>query len=466
MYMLYSHIIHAASYGTEFYIGFMRNIGGLFLTRLRLTIGTPSERAMYTIETANGVFEYQGEVTAGNLEVIEIPNELQVVDSTVQHRMKGIHVVSTNDEPLIIIAENLVNPFNHGVFLAYPCLTFEVEDKYEYLILSTQASNFVQSQFLIVGCENDTRVTVVPSQSILFPNNIDSDVFVNLKLGTLSHEISISSLQTLLIASDNDLSGTKIFSNKPLTVISGHECANVPFDESGCEPLAIQVPPSITLGNSFLIAPFAGRNNDQRFKIVSSDETLFSLSCANDRKFGGILPNFFQDFRLNDYCYLETSKPALVAELSTGGNTDRLGDPAISLISPIDQYVKEVSFITLQSSEFPNNWISLTVTAEHYEPSSIFLDNTPINCEWVAIKNSEGNITGYGCSKTVTSADQHPVQHTVSHMNGLVSVLVYGFRSTPGIGYAYLAGQKISSVTGKIALYTIHLHYTIILLIM
>ena len=44
------------------------------------------------------------------------------------------------------------------------------------------------------------------------------------------------------------------------------------------------------------------------------------------------------------------------------------------MISPIDQYVHEIDFISLPTNKFPSNYISVTVLAQHYDPSSILLD--------------------------------------------------------------------------------------------
>ena len=448
------HILspNAASYGKDFYIGLMKNVGGTTLTQFRLTIGTTAENATFAINTINNVFEYKGSVAAGNPQVVDIPNDLQVTDAATANRAKGIHIESTNDQFLIVIVENFVSPFNHGAFLAYPCLAFENKERYEYYILSTHATNFVQSQFLLVGCEDETTVTVTPTRPISIPQDpiMTSSALLSVATGNTSHEFSVSRMQTILVSSDDDLSGTRVVSNKPLTVISGHECANVPFDASGCEPLAIQVPPTSTLGNTFLLAPFAGRTSSRQVNLVSSDNSAsFSYSCGSNREIVGQFGNRIS-FTSTEYCYLETAKPTLVAELSSGGSLDRMGDPAIALVSPINQYLDEVSFITLRANDFPTNYISVTVTAEHYEPSNIILDGDPINCEWTMIRNSgDDAVVGYGCHKAVTSNNQLPTQHTIKHNRGLLSVLVYGFRASPGLGYAYLAGQRVAGNGNK-----------------
>ena len=70
-------------------------------------------------------------------------------------------------------------------------------------------------------------------------------------IGNVKYTVTLHALQTLLIKVVYlDLSGTKIVSNYPLTVIGGHQCATVPVLYFYCDPIATQVPPTINWGNN------------------------------------------------------------------------------------------------------------------------------------------------------------------------------------------------------------------------
>ena len=457
----------ASSYGKDFYIGFMRNLGGGAFTSLRLVIGTTAESADYVVETSAGEMIQMGMVSSGTPVVVEIPShlELQITQSNFENREKGIHVYTTGDETIFVIGENFIHPLNYGTFLAYPCITVAGDASYEYYVVSTDdPTDFLHSQFLLVGCEDDTTITVTPSQSVTIPQDPQTSMTtsVTVEANTMSDEFTLNQLQTLLVSSVDDLTGTKIVSNKPLTVISGHECANVPSSESGCEPLALHVPPLATWGTKFLLAPFAGRTGVQNFKAISAEAASIIYTCGTTSR--GAQGVTTLEINTDEYCYVESSQPLLLVQLSTGGSIDSKGDPAVAMISPIDQYVSEIAFFSLPTSNFPSNYISVTVSAEHYDAESIMLDEAAIDCEWQEIRNDEEEIVGYGCSKEVTSGANNPTQHSVTHTgaNGLLSVLVYGFSAFPGRGYAFLAGQKIAVTDGELATVGIR---TIILLL-
>ena len=426
----------------------MNNIGGSDFTSLQVVVGTRATSAQFKIETNDGVM-YEGTSTSSSPMVVSIASTLQVANSEFTNRHKGLHIYSTGSESIYVLVKNFITFVNLGAYLAYPCLRFETDSAYEYVVVSADdPDDLLRSEFLLVGCENDTEITIVPTQTINIPQdaqNSDS-AMTTVSMGTTSHQIILHTMQTLLISSVDDLTGTKIISNMPLTLISGHECANIPSSKSSCEPLAVQVPPTFTWGTEFLLAPFAGRRGVQTFKAVTSENNTFFTTICGTTSNETRADTVFQ-LDTDKYCYLESSKPVLLTQLSFGGSIDGMGDPSIALISPVDQYIRETEFFSLPSTEFSNNYISITVRIEHYNPDKILLDGAKINCEWQEIYNNTitFDIVGYGCNTTISSDFISHTRHTVTHSdaNGLISVLAYGFGAFPVQGYAYLTGQEL-----------------------
>ena len=409
-------------------------------------MGTPHTSAGFIVESSDGVI-HDGTATSNMPTAIDIENEFQIQNDDFENRQKGLRVYSTGSESIYVLAKNYVSFINSGVYLAYPCQAFETESVYEYIVVSVE-SDVALSQFLLVGCESDTEITVVPTQTVSIPQDPQdiNSASTSIEQGSTSHRFTIHKMQTLLVASIDDLTGTRITSNKPLTVISGHECANVPSSATGCEPLAVQIPPTFTWGTEFLLSPFAGRSGAQTFKVITSENGTFLNSQCGTTSHEGQADATFQ-FDTDELCYLKASEPVLLVQLSFGGSVDGMGDPAISLVSPIDQYIQGTEFLSLPSSEFLRNYISITVTAEHYVPENILLDGASVNCEWQGIRGDAIalDIVGYGCSTRITSDSRTHTRHTVTHSNsgGLISVVAYGFNTLPAQGYAYLTGQEL-----------------------
>ena len=161
-------------------------------------------------------------------------------------------------------------------------------------------------------------------------------------------------MQTLLIGkSSTDLTGSRIVSNKPLTVISGHECGNV-LSGSPCEHLTEQIPPSTTWGRKFLLVPFGGRNNGQYYKVVSSQANTTVVRTCNSvftTKTLSIAGSSFTFFTSSDtYCFMVSNKPLLVSQLGIAKQFS-IGGPIIFILPSLDQYTNRYSFFSLKISQ-------------------------------------------------------------------------------------------------------------------
>ena len=372
--------------------------------------------------------------------------DILVTGSDYTQREKGIHVQATGMESIFVLVTTR-NPQGFGDYLAFPCQRFEVDDYVYYAVSTTSTSLGFRSQVVLVACEDDTEVMITPTETVNLPMDAQdpNSVQINILAGD-DHTVTINQMQTLLIATGGaDLTGTKIVSNKPLTVISGHECGNVPESVNFCEQLAVQVPPTSTWGSEFLLAPFTGRTSGQYYKVVaSSNDTTIVYKCGMANAIGTVLMNPGQSFlfrtELTDYCYLFTDKPVLVVQMATGGSVDNVGDPVMAIVPPIPQHVSSASFLSMQTVTFDTHSISVTVAKEYFRPLDILFDGMPLNCIWNEIMNLDDCVVGFGCNMNVTAGS-----HTVSHRaeGGLLSVMAYGFDSTPLQGYAYTAGITI-----------------------
>lgn len=147
----------------------MRNIGGSTFTNFRLTVGTPAEGSVTFMVDNNAGTIFTGTVTSNAPVVVNnILNDVQVVSSDFNNREKGIRIYSTGDDLLYVVVQNFITFLNHGVYLAYPCLSLgENVNRYEYGVVSVDdPSDRLTSQFLLVGCEDDTVITITCTDTV------------------------------------------------------------------------------------------------------------------------------------------------------------------------------------------------------------------------------------------------------------------------------------------------------------
>ena len=443
----------ASSFATSFYVAAPKsNFQDFFAFEHQIFIYTTSAEASYIVENTEGEQLATGLATAstpGMYDIKPLDSVMSVfVDSCgFNNRKKGLLIKATGDNTVSVLY-TMGESLRFSSYQAYPPITFEGEDSYVYYAVSvqTEAKKGFSSQVLLVSSEDNTQIVITPTDSIELPTNAqeDSSLVIIAKHQT-SHQITLNKGQTLLFKSTNDLTGSKIVSNKPLTVISGHECGIV--EDDFCENLAVQVPPVVVWGNQFLLAPFAHRQSRQFYRIVASEDLTsitYKIILMEPKvvqvmipKAGGVA---YIQTQKGAFVYLSSNKPVMVVQLAAGNKVDGVGDPIMTLISPTHMYVSSTLFVALASFMFTKQAISHTVDAgDDFDLASVLYDGTKLDCEWVKIQDAEGVTKGYGCTFTgVTGGSTHIVS---CEANGKLSVLSYGFGVQSG--YGYLAGMHL-----------------------
>ena len=403
----------------------------LYLTTLSTT------DVSYTVEQKSGIIT-TGTISVNNPAMEILDTNLVPLDSSYIHRNKGIRVHSNRPVSLLVVSYQL---YTIGEYTAYPYQVLQ-RSKYRYYAVSIRTSILhTMSEILLVGNEDNTTITITPTASIVVPIDIHSASSPMETLLTGSTKvIKLNRFQTFLFGANNsvDLSGTAITSNKPLTVISGHECGNIPFDVGACDSVSEQIPPVATWGNSFLLAPYAGKTSGQFFKLIASEPSTTIMHNCNSEvstlhlAFAGNSKNF--STTNTTFCYLESDKPLLVTQLNPGGSfgNNDIGDPAITLLPPIKQYKREIDFYAPDIVDIDKHYINIVATKQ----SNMLLDGSILSLLWNPINNINNEIVGYAAHVTNISIGAHRI---TSMDNIAFSILVYGFGRFEA--YSYTAGR-------------------------
>ena len=443
-----------SKYGENFFIGFMKNYAGIWWQNthiLQLVVSTENSLPVqFSVETSNLLF-YSGITTISSPVTVNLPISSLVFGASYTYRNKGVHVYTTGHGSISVLAINY-RTSTVGEYLAYPCPDTN-SDLHEYYIVSTQTNRRL-SEFLLVGCDDNTTITITPTQTVSIPADVQSSSSSQVSvLQGDSHKIILHRMQTLLIGKNSvDLTGSKIVSNKPLTVISGNECSKVPSTQSGCEHLAEHIPPTSTWGHEFFLVPFGGRNVGQYYKIVSSNDVTMIMRTCNSVTTSQTLSPAGSSFTFftssSTYCFVVANKPILVSQIGLSRvKYNDIGGPIISILPSLDQYRNRYSFFSLNTTDFNIHQISVSVSAQYFQPNSIRLDGQPITCQWNAIYNNGGSVVGHGCHQNVTGGTGHILSH--SNPFGKVAVLVHGWSYSAGYGF-HAALHKQSGVLNKL----------------
>ena len=246
-------------------------------------------------------------------------------------RDQAIVVRSETGDPLSVVA--YAEEFSSSdTFKVMPCV--RLPDKgYEYYAVSVPRAKFLITDFItqqeivtplqgksamvIVTTEDNTNISLTLTQNI---TNIDAKDIMDqigggntLRAGVKYNINFAKGTQTLYLASDDDLTGSRVVSSKPIAFISGHECGTVLFNIHYCDQLIEQLPPTATWGRRFITAPIAARIAVDIFKVLASrDGTIFQSSCFPDILF--LNAGEFREFNISSssFCYFESNQPVLL----------------------------------------------------------------------------------------------------------------------------------------------------------
>ena len=344
-----------------------------------------------------------------------------------------------------------------GDYIAYPHPVQNITlAHYQYYAVSTgtlaSLSDQSLSEALLVGNEDNTTVSIIPTQNITVPSNVQlfSSFEANITAGT-AFSFTLHRMQTFLFGAPlNDITGTSIVSNKPLTVISGHECGNVPDNIRYCEHLTEQIPPTVNWGQQYLLTPYFGKPI-QYYKIIAGEsQTTYNLTCGRYNTTTHYLKrpgNFFTHSTGSNYCSISSNKPVLVTQFGSGYEQGFTGDPVISLAPSVDQYTHDMAFVSPNISDITSHYINIATTSSN----TILLDGVPLPLTWNAIYDHKNNIAGYGTQLAIASSD---IPYTLTS-HSKFSTLVYGFGFT--VGYSYNA--RVNLTQGKSTTFILIVYY-------
>ena len=373
-------------------------------------------------------FSFTGVTNSTTSTQVAIPTTLEVQDSN--DRNKGIRVKAEEDKSIVVYGLSYQD-FISDAFLALPCSSLPV-DEYEYFavtytVLMIPGFN-LPALILIVACEDDTLVTT-PTGSIVLQQQ-----------------------QTYQIESLTDLTGTRIVSTKPISVFGAQECVNIPTDVTFCDHLTEQIPPTVTWGSRFLIASLLGRESGERIRIISSQGATITINCTatTNNPIVYSLPNpgdwIEFEIQVNNFCSIEATSPIYVSQFASSGELDnRLGDPFVMMIPPIEQYSN--NYVLQALPEFSGNYLTIYVAPEHFQPDRIFVDSSSINeSQWITVNCALNEaVCGYIARVSVTSGD-HRLYHEDTFAR--VGVSAYGFNGFNSYGYP--GGLRLTPVQCKL----------------
>ena len=328
----WSHHLSAGltSGGKEYIVQFMANPPNDKIVELLLTTAssTPVNVRVTTPTSSNPAVNLTVTVHKGETEVITLPANIR--STSTGRGIKAILLRADGD-----ISVTTLNRGSCGSKLALP-----ISGLGNAYYVMTWAPAGGTAQVTALAIADDTEVTVVIGGS--------SDVGVSYEGHSYAHgenfKIQLARFESIMLESDQDLTGTKITSSKPIVVSAGNTGTTI---GSGTlvDQLVSQMTPVNTWGRMFALAPLPGSLTGYFVKILASGSGTVVQIHGHPEETLDAGEFVTVDIASNEPVWIASTAPVLVIQYAKSQTTPKdLGAPASLLIPPISQFLSDYFF--------------------------------------------------------------------------------------------------------------------------
>ena len=449
---------HYGGYGkdAEFYIGFFKNNVRAYSPAIIIS-NSETHPVYYSTEAPGIGYSMNGTIPGSDTVILNVSENVMV--SSYNDQNNGIYLKISSDKVTVIgqcipigYSPSMINPYASLVVVSRNMDNFAIIEtidlhvkEYEYFAVSVNStnyySNYYNSTVLIVGTRNNTTLKLTVTQPVTTRVGYINATLVPGR----EYSFVINRLQTVCLSAYNDLTGTRILTNMPVSVFSGHQWGTIQDTWPGSY-LIEQMPPTAIWNNLHFVIPLT--SSGYAIKVVAATECVVNFYCNNSinsntaLKVGETVLKLF----LNDeICAIQSFSKILVMQFSLPFG--RLG-PVMTLVPSTMHYFSKIFFSTISFnvSEYNNHYISsqdntwthsvnVIVLTQYYQPHMIYLVTAGMNKsldteEWMPIK-VDNVIKAYG-TKVKISTGMAQVIH--DNQAALMSITVYGYTEYGGYG--------------------------------
>lgn len=373
--------------GTEFYFSFPPSYSQGSGAEIKLFFSSPVQAEVLVEVPANGlvrnltlepnkVSELSLNPTVGQ-PYFKTANGATASDQV--YSQKAIRVKS--DVPIIVYGATLFQNFNDG-FMFLPTSAIGQE----YILTSyIEAPGFTgaayPSEVVVAAPYDGTQVTFTLGGNLNTKTNGNGQGAGGLT-GGQSKKYTLKKGDVLTISTygtGGDLSGSKISSNKPVSVVSGHFCTKIPATISGfsfCNFLGEAELPTSAWGTACHVTKLFGRQKNSFIKVVAKEpntkvyrngQLIGTIQTA-----GGVDGKGYLDIRVAEgeakSFIISGDKPISVTQYNTSKGDDNVsqGEPFQMVTTPVEQFQKEIYFSTLgsgSSNAFSSHYVNIVFEA-------------------------------------------------------------------------------------------------------
>lgn len=297
------------------------------------------------------------------------------------------------------------------------------------------SSLIMPSVFAVTSTNDNTLVTITTRANTMGGNGAP-----NFTAGA-AQTVTLNKGDVLqLMAPGGDLTGSLVTADKPVSVIGGHHCTQIPIGYTACDHIEELVFPIETLSNEYLVtSPFLGAGpRAEVVRIVATEAaTMVTLDPAT---VGGpyMLANagdFVEIAQRPENFQVKADKKIVVSQYmesqdAPGGSG--IGDPAMAMAVPTAQYRNQYQFHA--PTNYTNNYVNITAPVG----ADVLLDGVSVP----STAYSPIGTSGFGVARMPLANTGTGTHTATSTMPFGISVYGYGQYTS----YWYPGGLDLSPI--------------------
>ena len=346
--------------GTEFILAFTPNFDSSGDVEIHLT-GDIATQVTINYPMNSPTFTTVENVVPGSVTVVAIP--ITAISNATPNTIRdnAIHTIAPE--------EFVVYTVNRRAQSSDAALGLPVDTMNTQYIVSTYNPLF-SSQFAVYASQDNTVVTITPNNDL--NGHVASTPFdVTLNRGEVYYGESATT------GPAGSLTGTIIEATRPVGLVNGNRCTNVPNSTSACDHIYEVAQPVQSWGLTASATNLPNRPSGTIYRIVASED---NTSVEINGIFQGTINRgeFIETPLLTGNLSFSGDNPIFVTQYMPGQSSPgaTLGDPAMGNMIPSEQYLTDYTFSTVGDSQFVQNFA--TIIAANADVGSLLLDGVPV----------------------------------------------------------------------------------------
>lgn len=358
--------------GREFALSFMQNYKPRYNSpRFQLYITAVQANAKVTVQVPPLNFKQEKILNAGERVTISLPTSVEIYGST----------KSPNTVRIEASADVTVTSFNYKLFTADTSVVYPTTEWGTEYFIFTPAGSFYGTyrEFSVTNGKKSNKVEIFPQGSIKFQGRV-------YKSGSRM-VIGLQPYESVQLQSSKELSGTRVASQHPVAVVTGHTCA---WRFARCNHVHEQLLPVSRWGSSFIVPPLIFQKKYDSVYLQASQPTRVTVQYSNRKDFLSLTRGKVMEIRYRNPETLSIQADHGIQVLMLFNGVMRYWlhyyDPFLMTILPTDRFCSSYSLEALES--FENQAL---IVAQTSAVAELRFDgaNLPRNVQWKKVAGTD-----------------------------------------------------------------------------